>query len=104
MGTARQPPASSPGSCEDGDTHLEQVDPRLDLAVSPRAGTLHIALLIPRHLRPFVPPGAGVVGGKQQLLPCVLQLHGHTLGAGSCAERREGENLGVSHNAPLQTA
>lgn len=51
-----------------------------------------------------------VLPGHDTAAPLSSGRTSHTLGAGSCAERREGGrqrrggNLGVSHNAPLQTA
>lgn len=99
------PPASTPGGCGEVDTHLEQVAARLHFALSPCAGTFVSGAGSPGPPtpRPAPPPS------QRHPLPLSSGRTSHTLGAGSCAERREagrgwGENLGVSHNAPLQTA
>lgn len=84
------PPASVPGGCGELGTHLEQVTPHPRLSLSPCS----------RH--PHLPePGPGSPGPSAPLPPCrwrPLPLSPgrtwHTLGAGSCAERREGGSRG----------
>lgn len=111
---AWQPPASMPGSCEEVDTHLDQVDcisvslchPEQECCTPPcrQPGT-------PSSSAPL-PPGCRRVQRKAAALTfCPLAgCKSHTLGAGSCAEaggrtaEEGGVSLGVSHNAPLQTA
>lgn len=105
---AWQPLASIPGGCEEVDTHLEQVAPRLHFALSPCAGHPHV----PESGAGSPGPSTPRPPSQRHPLPLSSGRTSHTLGAGSCAERREGGrqrwwwggNLGVSHNAPLQTA